>query len=299
MRWTTPPPCDGVERTVRPRTSSSSGVERDHPVLAEVLGVLRDELGNHGRTGIANSLEGRARVGRVHTRRIAVDPTAPFVAQKDPVEDPVQRLARLVADEAFAGEPDGRLDQVTPCTRGEAAVNLFEAGEQPGDCDRPLPDVEDLCPGIAEVDEQLLHLAEPDSRNTEEAVEHDRRVAGLVDEREAAPSRAGQRPLRHECRERSRQERVDGVPTVAQHTRAGLGRERVTGCDRAAHRGTVLRLSASRCSGRTAAPGRTRDPPPSSRTRDDRLSYASHRARSRRPSPRPGRSGADRPSRRR
>ena len=69
-------------------------------------------------------------------------------------------------------------------------------------------------------------------------------AARLVDEREAAAGRAGQRPLRHERGERGREERVDGVPAVAQDARAGLGRQRMTGCDRAAHRRSVLRLDA-------------------------------------------------------
>ena len=121
-------------------------------------------------------------------------------------------------------------------------MNLLESDEEPGDCNRSLTDMEHLRPGVAEVDDELLHLSEPAHGDTEEAVEHRRLATRLVDEREAASGRAGQRPLRHECRERRRQERVDGIPTVAQHTSAGLGRQWVTGCNRAAHRRTVLRF---------------------------------------------------------
>ena len=178
---------------------------------------------------------------RVHARRVAVDAAAALVAQEDPLEDQVQERARLVALEALARQRDRRLDEVAPLARREAAVDLLETGEEPGDRDRALADVEDLRPGVAEVDDELLHLAEPARRNLEEAVEHRRLAGGLVDEREAASGRARERPFRDECGERGCEQRVDGVPAVAQHARAGLGRERVTGCDRASHPGRLLR----------------------------------------------------------
>ena len=130
---------------------------------------------------------------------------------------------------------DRRLDEVAPLPRGEAAVDLLEPGEKPRNRDGALSDVEDLRPGVAEVDDELLHLAEPRGRHAEEAVEHGRLAAGLVDEREASSRRAGERAFGDEGREGRGEQRVDGISTLAQDARAGLGRQRMTGCDRASH----------------------------------------------------------------
>ena len=71
-----------------------------------------------------------------------------------------------------------------------------------------------------------------------------------MDEREAASGRAGQRPFRDEGRERGAEQGVDGVPALAQDARAGLGRQRMTGCDGASHRRRVLRLDAREAASR-------------------------------------------------
>ena len=75
--------------------------------------------------------------------------------------------------------------------------------------------MEHLRPGVAEVDDELLHLAEPRGRHAEEAVEDGRLAAGLVDEGEASSRRAGERAFRDEGRESRCEQCVDGIPTVA------------------------------------------------------------------------------------
>ena len=129
-------------------------------------------------------------------------------------------------------------------------MDLLEPSQEARNRDGAVADVEQLRAGIAEVDDELLHLPEPRGRDAEEAVEHRRGAARLVDEREAASGRAGQRAFRDESRERSTEQGVDGVPALAQDARAGLGRQRMTGCDGASHRRRVLRLEAREAASR-------------------------------------------------
>ena len=299
MRWTTPPPCDGVERTVRPEDGELERLDRNGSIRAEVVRVLGDELGHHGGARIADALERRDRILAVHARRVAVDAATAFVAQEDSLEDRVEERARLVAHEPLARKGDRRLDEVAPLTRREASVDLLEAREQPGDRDRPLADVEHLRPGVAEVDEELLHLAEADARDGEEAVEHRRLAGRLVHEREAASGGSRERPLRDEGGEGGGEERVDRVSAFAQHAvrpprpkAGGRLRSRLASGEATAERYPVFRKDGSSGSSSGAAPE-------SFRTRADRPAGACRRGRSRRPSPRPGRSDADRRSRRR
>ena len=149
----------------------------------------------------------------------------------------MQERARVVAHESLASESDRRLDEVGPLPRREATVDLLEPGQQTRDGDRALADVEHLRSGVAEVDDELLHLAEPGDRDAEEAVEHRRLAARLVHERETASGRPGRAAFGDERGECGGEKRVDRVPAVAQNTRAGLGRQRMTGCDRASHPG--------------------------------------------------------------
>ena len=150
---------------------------------------------------------------------------------------------------------DRRLDEVRPLARREALVDLLEPGEEAGHRDRAVADVEHLRPGVAEVDDELLHLAEPALGHPEEAVEHRRLAARLVDEREAAAGRARERPFGDERRERGCEERVDRVAAVAQDARAGLGGQRMAGCDRASHRGRVNRCALRRRGDALVDPG--------------------------------------------
>ena len=167
----------------------------EHPVRAKVVRVLGDETSHHRRAVVADGFERLAGIPRVNTRRIAVDAPAAVVALEDPLEDQVQRLALLVALEARLGEANRRLDEVRPGAGREAAVDLLEARQEARHRDGAVADVEHLRAGIAEVDDELLHLAEPRCRDAEEAVEHRGGAARLVDEREAASGRAGQRAL--------------------------------------------------------------------------------------------------------
>ena len=201
----------------------------------------RGELRDHRRARVAHSLERRGQVRRVNAHGIAVDAATAVVAQQDSLEDPVEERARVVPLEPFPCERDGRLDELAPLPRGEATVNLLQPRQQPRNRDRPLADVEHLRPGVAEVDEVLLHLAEPRGRHAEEAIEHRRLAARLVHEGEAATRRPGQWALGHERGERSGEERVDRIPALTQHARTGLGGQRMTGCDRASHPGRVKR----------------------------------------------------------
>ena len=186
----------------------------------------------------------------MNTHRIAVDAPPTVVALEDPLQDQVQRLALLVAFEAPLGEADRRLDEVRPGAGREAAVDLLEARQEARHRDGAVADVEHLRSGIAEVDDELLHLAEPRCRDAEEAVEHRGGAARLVDEREAASGRARQRAFRDESRESSAEQSIDGVPALAQDARASLGRQRMTGCDGASHRRRVLRLDAREAASR-------------------------------------------------
>ena len=237
IRLTTAPPCDGVERTSRPRIVELERFRLEDSVGAEVVAQLRKQLDEHRRTGIADALERRARVSGANAGGIAVDATPTVVALEDPGEDRVQEHALLVPLEALARDRDGRLDELSPLARRESTMDRLEPGQQAGHGDGALADVEHLRPRVAEVDDELLHLAEARRRHTEEAVEHGRRAARLVHEREPAAGRAGERPLGHERGERRGEERVHRVPALAQDSRARLGRQRMTGCDRPSHRG--------------------------------------------------------------
>ena len=102
----------------------------------------------------------------------------------------MQRRALLVALEAARARARSRVDEIGPGSGREPTVHLLEPREQARDRDGALADVEDLRARVAEVDEELLHLAEAARRHAEEAVEHRRRAARLVHEREAAARRA-------------------------------------------------------------------------------------------------------------
>ena len=210
-------------------------------VAAQVVHELREQLDEHRRPGVADAFEGVADVGRPNARRIAVDAASSLVSLEDPLEDRVQEQALLVALEPVARERDRRVDEHPPLPGREAFVDELEPCEQSGDRDGSLADVEHLRTRVPEVDEQLLHLPEARLRDPEEAVEHRRRATRLVHESEAAPCRPGQRPFGHEGGERRGEERIDGVAALAEDAGAGLGRQRMTGCDGASHPERLLR----------------------------------------------------------
>ncbi len=153
----------------------------------------------------------------------------------------MQERARLVAGDAVAArELERGLDELRPGARREAAMHFLEACEQAGHRDRAVADVEDLCARVLEVDQHLVHLAEPLRRSREEAVEERRLAPWLVQEDEAAARGPGQRPLGDERREGGGKQRVDGVPSLAQNAPADFGAQRVAGRNRSTHRLRVL-----------------------------------------------------------
>src|SRR4029079_6972267 len=174
--------------------------------------------------------------------RITVDAHSARVALEDSREDSVEEHTLLVTLEAFARRGDRRLHEVSPFARREAAMELFETGEQPGHGDGPFADVEYLRPRVTEVDHELLHLTEPRRGHAEEAVEHRRRAVRLVHEREAAARGAGQRALGHERRESGGEERVDRIAALAQDARSRFCGQGMSRCDRASHAATLLRF---------------------------------------------------------
>ena len=127
---------------------------------------------------------------------IAVDAATSVLAEQDSLEDQVEERARVVPLETFSRQRDGRIDELAPLPRRVATVDLLQPGQEPRNRDRALADVEHLRPGVAEVDEELLHLAEARGRHAEEAVEHRRLAARLVHQGEAATRRPGQWALR-------------------------------------------------------------------------------------------------------
>ena len=124
-------------------------------------------------------------------------------------------------------------------------MRLLEPGDEAGHGDRALADVEDLRRGVAEVDHDLLHLAERPRGHGEEAIEHGR-LAVEPGEQEAAAGRAGQRPLGHSGRKRGYDAGVDRIAAVREHARACLGGEPIPSCDRALHEFRVKMLEKCR-----------------------------------------------------
>ena len=149
----------------------------------------------------------------------------------------MQRRALLVAFEAAPRELDRRLDQIGPGPGREPTVRLLEPREEARDRDRALADVEDLRPRVAEVDQELVHLAEAraSARRRSSRAPSSRR-SGSCTSRKPPPAGPVSGPSVTKRRERGGEERVDRVPALAQHARPGLGGQRVTRGDRPSHR---------------------------------------------------------------
>ena len=140
------------------------------------------------------------------------------------------RLGRV---EAQRRNPDRRLDELRPRHAPEAAMRLLEAGEESRDGDRALADVVALR-RIAEVDREVLDLAEGARWRGEEAVEQGHLAVDPAEE-EAAAGRTGQRALGHGRRESGSDARIDGVPALLEDARAGFGGVAASGCNRSLH----------------------------------------------------------------
>ena len=138
-----------------------------------------------------------------------------------------------VASRPSAARLDRGLDELRPRHAPEAAMRLLEAGDEPGHGDRAFADVVALR-RVAEVDREVLELAERARRCGEEAVEQGHLPVDPAEE-EAAAGRAGQRALGHGRRERGRDARVDGVSALLEDVRAGFGGVAASGGNRSLH----------------------------------------------------------------
>ena len=178
--------------------------------------------------------ERRDEVGRLDPLRHAVDPAAAVLPLEDPRQDQVQELLGRRRLAPLLGQLDRRLDELRPRQAAEPALRLLEPGDEARHGDRALADMEDLRRRVAEVDHDLLHLAERARRRCEEAVEQ---ATLTVDpgEQEAASRRTGQGTLRHGCGKRGRNAGVDRVATLSEHARACLCGDPVSSCDRSLH----------------------------------------------------------------
>ncbi len=134
----------------------------------------------------------------------------------------MQEELRLGRVEPQRGELDRGLDELRPRHAPEAAMRLLEAGDEAGHGDRALADVVALR-RVAEVDREILELAERMRGRGEEAVEQGHLAVDPAEE-EAAAGRAGQRALGHGRRERCGDARVDGVPALLEDAARRLRR---------------------------------------------------------------------------
>ena len=147
--------------------------------------------------------------------------------------------------EPGTGKLDRRLNELGPRNAPEQAVRLLEPCHEPGYRHGARADVEDLRRRVAEVDHDLLHLAERPRRCREEAIEH-RRLALEPGEQEAAARRAGQGPLGHSGRKRGYDAGIDRIAAVREHARTCLGGDPISRCDRALHELRVKMLGKCR-----------------------------------------------------
>ena len=232
-------------RTVRPLIVVRSGSGSSDLVAREVAGELRHQLRHGGRTGVPDELERRDAVVGLDPPRRAVDPPPSLVALEDARQDRVEDALLVGRVEPGTGKLDRRLNELGPRNAPEAAVRLLEPRHEPGYRHRALADVEDLRRRVAEVDHDLLHLAERPRGCREEAIEH-RRLSLEPGKQEAAARRSGQGALGHCGRKRGYDAGVDRIAAVREHARTCLGGDPISGCDRALHELRVKMLGKCR-----------------------------------------------------
>ena len=156
----------------------------------------------------------------------------------------MQEALRVGRVEPLRSELDRRLDELRPRHAPEAAVRILEPGDEARDGDRARADVVALG-RVAEVDGDVLDLAERLRGGGEEAVEHGR-LAVDPGEEEAAAGGTGQRALGDSGGERGCDAGVDGVSALREHARAGLGGGAASGGDRSLHEVRVKMLYGCR-----------------------------------------------------
>ena len=214
-------------------------------VAREIAGELRQELGHSGRPGVPDELERRNELVGLDPPRRAVDPPPSLVALEDARQDRVEEALLVGGVDPGTGKLDRRLNELGPRDAPEPAVRLLEPCHEPGYRHGALADVEDLRRRVAEVDHDLLHLAERLQGCGEEAIEH-RRLSLEPREEEAAAGRAGQWPLGHSGRKRGYDAGIDRIAAVREHARTCLGGDPVSRCDRALHELRVKMLEKCR-----------------------------------------------------
>ena len=185
--------------------------------------------------------EGRDEVPRVDVPWDTVDPSSARLALEDRGEDLVEIALGRACGERATSELERGYEEPLPGKSPAAKVGLDKAGDEAGNRDGRLADVEDLRGGADEVDLDLLHLAGVARGDGEEAVEQRGARTWLVEQREAATRRPRERPFRNERRERRGDRRVDRRAALAERPGTGLGRVRIPCCDRATHAKSVER----------------------------------------------------------
>ncbi len=206
---------------------------RRDAVGRDVVGELGNQLLHGLGAGVTDALQRRDEVGRLDPILNAVDAPAAIVALQDPGEDQVEEELRLRDVEPLPGQIDRGLDELRPRHAPEPAMRLLETGDEARNGHRALTDVVALR-RVAEVDGEVLDLAEWPSRRGEEAIEHGH-LAVDPGEQEAAARRAGQGAFGHGRGKRGYDAGVDRIAAFREHARACLGGDSISRGDRSLH----------------------------------------------------------------
>ena len=216
MRWTTPPPCDGVERaprgrgrrgraasrsSTRTRARSSAYSGRSSATIAAPASRTRSSVATASR---CDARPDRRRCGG-RPRRAGGSPRG----SGGGTPAPRRRRRRRARARSPARRARGH------GTRREAPVRVLEARQEPGHGDRASP-TWNTCVEASPKSMTSSSISPSPARDAEEAVE-DVGVTVDVDEEEAAAGRAGQRPLGDEGGERGRDAGVDGVAALLEY----------------------------------------------------------------------------------
>ena len=167
-------------------------------------------------------------------------------------EDLVEKRLCLRRRERPGCELESGQEKTRPGEAAATLMRLFEPGKQARHGDRRLTHVKHLGGRVCEVDLHLVHRPARAGRDGEEAVEHARRLARLVEHDETPSARACQGAFRHERREDRGEGRVDARPALTERPRTGFRRVSVPRCDRAAH---GVSVNSDRARGRAFDPG--------------------------------------------
>ena len=142
---------------------------------------------------------------------------------------------------------DGGRDHLLERKPSQALVDVHQALEGARNSGRREPDGEHLR-HVSEKDVHRIEVAfavarrlgEPAAGNTGDEVEEDLRAGSGAREHETRAPEARHGGLHHRAGERRRHDRVEGVAPGAQHVRAGLGDDGVSGREKTLHAGNLL-----------------------------------------------------------